>query len=94
MITLILTRSRWRLTSLCSEPRICFRENQNKEKEPFLKVALSEHFFVMLHRGKNFRELHHRLSLTEAAIEIFFENSCMLYDTQIIPLNIVLLKSS
>ena len=47
----------------------------------------------MLHCGKNFSELDHSLSLTEAAIEMFLENNCMLYDTQIIPLNIVLLSS-
>ena len=39
-------RSRWRLKRLGSEPRICFRENQNKVKEPLLKL---------LCRGKNFR---------------------------------------
>ena len=36
------TRSRWRLKLLRSEPRICLRENKNKEKQPFLKVASSE----------------------------------------------------
>ena len=46
-------------------------------------------FFVMLHCGKNFRELNHRLSLTKAVIDMFFENSCSLYDTQFLPLNIV-----
>ena len=78
---------------MLSEPRICFRENQSKEKETFFKVALSGKFLVMLHCGKNFSELDHSLSLTEAAIEMFLENNCMLYDTQIIPLNIVLLSS-
>ena len=34
----------------------------------------------MLHRGKNFRELDPRPLLTEAAIEMFLENSCTLYD--------------
>ena len=33
------------------------------------------------------------LLLTEAAIEMFLENICTLYDTQIIPYNIVLLRS-
>ena len=46
----------------------------------------------MFNGGKNFRELDHRLSFTEATIDMFLENSCTLYDTQIIPLNIVLLK--
>ena len=73
---------------MCSEPRICFRENQNKEQELFFKVALSGKFFCNASswRGKNFRELDHRLSLTEAATEMFLENTRMLYDTQIIPL--------
>ena len=38
------TRSRWRLKRLRSEPRICLIENQNKEKEPFLKIASSGAF--------------------------------------------------
>ena len=33
------TRIRWRLKRFCSEPRTSLRENQNKEKEPFLKIA-------------------------------------------------------
>ena len=49
-----------------------------------------ESFFVIFHLGKNYRELDYRLSITEAAIEMFIENSY----TQIIPLNIVLLRSS
>ena len=64
-----------------------------KRKKLPLKLLYRESFFVMLHRGKNFRELDHSLSLTEAAIEMFLENNCMLYDTQIIPLDIVLLRS-
>ena len=48
----------------------------------------------MLHGGKNFRELDHRLSFTEATIDMFLENGCMLYDTQITLSNIVLLRSS
>ena len=48
----------------------------------------------MFNAGKNFRELDHRLSFTEATIDMFLENSCTLYDTQIIPLNIVLLRKS
>ena len=59
-----------------------------------LQSCFIRNFFVIFHRGKNFRELDHRLSLTEAAIEMFLENSCMLYDTQIVPLNIVLWRSS
>ena len=47
----------------------------------------------MLHGGKNFREFDRRVSLTEAAIEMFLDKSCTLYDTKIIPLNIVLLRS-
>ena len=35
-----------------------------------------------------------RLLLTEAAIEIFPENTCTFYDRQIILLNIVTLRSS
>ena len=45
----------------------------------------------MFHCGKNFRELDPRPSPTEAAKEdIFLENSCTLYDTQNISLNIVI----
>ena len=62
---------------MLSEPRICFRENQSKEKETFFKVALSGKFLVMLHCGKNFSELDHSLSLTEAAIEMFLENNSL-----------------
>ena len=41
---------------LRSKPRFCFRENQSKEKGPFLKVTLSGTLFVIPHGGKNFRE--------------------------------------
>ena len=54
-----------------SEPGICFIENQNKVKGPFLKLLHQESFFVMLHRGKNFQELDPRPLLTEAAIQMF-----------------------
>lgn len=54
------------LNCLCSEPRMCFRENQHKVKEPFLKLHQQESLFVMVHPGKNFRELSPRTSLTEA----------------------------
>ena len=36
-----ITKSQWRLKRLRSEARICFRENQNKSKAPFLKNASS-----------------------------------------------------
>ena len=75
------------------EPRICFRERQNKV-EAFLKLLYQEIFLVMLYCHKNFRELDPKPSLTEAVIEMFLENSCTLYDTQNIPLNIVLWRSS
>ena len=65
-----------------------------KRKNLSLKLLYQESFLVMPHRGKNFRELDNRLSLTESAIEMSLENSCMLYDAQIIALNIVLLGSS
>ena len=48
----------------------------------------------MLHGGKNSREIDHRFSFTKATIDMFLGNSCMLNDTHIIPLNIVLLRSS
>ena len=38
--------------------------------------------------------LDHRRLLTEAAMEMFLENSCMFYERQIILLNIDLLRSS
>ena len=71
-------------------------QRKSKQREiNFLKVASpGKFFFVMLHRGKNFRENDPRPSLTETATEIFLENSCVLYGTQIIPLNIVLSRSS
>ena len=47
----------------------------------------------MFHGGKNFRELDRRLSFTEATIDMFLENVCMLYDTQMILPNTVLLRS-
>ena len=37
----------------------------------------------MLHGDKNFRELDHRLSFTEATIDMFLENSCMLHDNSL-----------
>ena len=46
----------------------------------------------MLHGGKNFRKFDQRLSFTEATIDMFLETSCMLHDTQIISLSIVLLR--
>ena len=44
--------------------------------------------------GELSKILDHRLTLTEAAIEIFLENSYTFYDRQIILPNIVLLRSS
>ena len=73
----------WRLKRWGSEPRICIRENQNKVKEPLLKL-------LYLYRWKNFRELDPRSSVTDVAIEIFYENSCTIFDRRTIPLNIVL----
>ena len=35
-----------------------------------------------------------RLLLTEAAVEMFLENSCMFYDRQVMLLSIVILRSS
>ena len=87
IVSKILTRSRWRLKCLRSELRICPRENQNKVKEPFVKLLQQESFFVTLHHGENFGEFDPRPSLTETVIEMFFGKSCTLYDTQIITLN-------
>ena len=53
----MLTRSQSQLKRLRSELRICFRANQNKEKEPFLKIALSGKFSCNVHRSKNFAQL-------------------------------------
>ena len=53
-----------------SEPRICLREYQTKRKVPFLNIVLSG---ILGELSKSF---HHRLLLTEAAIEIFLENGC------------------
>ena len=57
-------------------------------------MLVQENFFVILYGDQNFRELDHILSIRGAAIEIFLENSYTLKDTQIIRLNIVLLRSS
>ena len=46
----IITRRRWQLKCLRSKPWICLRENENKRKA-------EEHFLVMLHYSKSFREL-------------------------------------
>ena len=84
------TRSRWRLQRLRSEPRVCLRKIQNKEEEPFLKIASSGTVAKALESlGELYEILDHRLLLTEAIIEIFLENSCTFYDRQIILLNIV-----
>ena len=64
-----------------------------KRKNLSYKLIYQESLCVMLHGNKNFRKLDHRLSLIEMAIEMFLENSCTLYETHIIPLNIVLLRS-
>ena len=53
----MLTKSLSQLKRLRSELRICFRENQSKEKEPFLKIALSGKFSCNVHRSKNFTQL-------------------------------------
>ena len=50
------TRTRWRLKHLRSEPGICLTENQNNEKELFIKIVLSRTFLVTLHHGKSFWE--------------------------------------
>ena len=93
------TESQWRRKRLHSELRICLGENQNKRKNFSEKFLHQEHFLVMLHPIKNFRELRwvlqnsyeelskildHRLLLTEAAIEIILENICTFYDRQIL----------
>ena len=54
----VLTRSRGRLKQFLSELRICFREDQNKDNESFLKVTSSGKFScIMPHGSKNSREL-------------------------------------
>ena len=68
------------------------------------KLLHQEHFLVILHHFIITRILEslsvlskfldHRFSLTEAAIEVFLENSYTCCDRQIILLNIVLLRSS
>ena len=74
-------RSRWRLKPLLSEPGISFRENQYKVKENVLNLLHQGSILVMLHRGKNFRELDSSPSPTKADIEMFLENNRRLYDT-------------
>ena len=79
---------------MLSEPRICLREGQNKEKEPFLKIASWGALARALESlGQLYKILDHRLLLTKAVIEMFLENSCTLYDRQITLLNIVFYRS-
>ena len=59
-------------------------KKKSKVKESFLKLFHKVSFFLMLLRGQNFREHDPRPSPTEAAIEIFLENSCALYNTQVL----------
>ena len=82
---------------LRSEPRIFLGENQNKQKQTFLKMLHQEHFLVMLDLekiseslGELYKILYHRLLLTEAFIEMFRKNSCTFYGRQIVLLIIVL----
>ena len=46
MFNVIQGRSRRRLKRLRFEPRICLGENQNKEKEPFLKIGSTRNIFL------------------------------------------------
>ena len=64
-----------------SEPIICSRENQNKVKEQVLLQC----FIVARFLESLTQTFTHRISHM-----IFLENSCSLYDRQIIPFNIVL----
>ena len=85
------TRSQGELNRLRSEPRTCLRENQNKEREPFLKIASSGTLARVLESlGELYKTFDHRILLAEAAIETLLENSCAFYDRQIILLNIVI----
>ena len=56
------TRSLWQLSCLCSELRICLRQNQNKEKKLLLKKLHHKHLLLMLYQSKNFRELSQTVS--------------------------------
>ena len=60
-----ITRCRWWLNHLWSEPTRRLKENQNKEKQLFWKIALSPIFFYMLYHSKIFREF--RLTWLAAA---------------------------
>ena len=63
------TRSWWRLKHLRSEPIISLRENQNKEKETFLKTASSGTLpRVLENLGELYKILDHRLLLEEVVI--------------------------
>ena len=78
-----------------SEPWICLRKNQNKEKEPFLKIAsLGTLARVLKSLGVLYKILDLRVLVTETAIEMFLENGSTFYNSQIILLNIVLQRSS
>ena len=73
-----------------SELRSCLRKIQNKEEEPFLKIAsLGTVARALESLSELYEILDHRLLLTEAIIEIFLENSCKFYDRHIVLLNIV-----
>ena len=68
-----------------SEPKICLRENQKKRKAPFLNFFQCFIVARVLGRlGELSKILDNRLSLTEAVIDIFYENGCTFYDRQII----------
>ena len=64
---------------MLSEPTSHWRENQNKGKEVFIKLLHEEHFVLMFHESKSFREfrwawskiLDHRDSPTEAVTETY-----------------------
>ena len=66
-------------------------------KSYFIRNVLLECFVItriLESLGNLCQILDHRLTLTEAAIKIFLENSYLFYDRQIILPNIVLLRSS
>ena len=77
-----------------SEPGIYLRGNQNRGKVSFLKITPSENLFChassLGELGELSKILDRKHFLTEAAIEMFLENSCTFYGRQIIPLKIVL----
>ena len=94
-----VARNPWRHRRLRSEPTSRLRENQNREKELFLKIASSRIFsyycFITGWTTKSLGELDLKFLIIDMHSQkqstrcVPWKNNCMFYNTQIILLNIV-----